>query len=172
MLNGKTICLRNMRVKIFFELIDKHNVTHFGGAPIVLNMIAESLESDRKKLKKKVHVLTAGAPPPSIIFKKMKSLGFEVMHVYGLTETYGHVTQCAWNESWNELEEEKQNEIKARQGVRYPNTEGVTIMDPENMKEVPRDGKTIGEASDSPMYGTAATKKWRPFAMVSINHNC
>ena len=75
----------------------------------------------------------------------MKSLGFEVMHVYGLTETYGHVTQCAWNESWDKLNEEKQNEIKARQGVRYPNTEGVAIMDPETMKEVPKDGKTIGE---------------------------
>ena len=145
MLNGKTICLRNIDIKKIFELIDQHNVTHFGGAPIVLNMITGASENDRKKLKQKVYVLTAGAPPPSIIFKKMKSLGFEVMHVYGLTETYGHVTQCAWNESWNELEEEKQNEIKARQGVRYPNTEGVTIMDPETMKEVPRDGKTIGE---------------------------
>jgi len=145
MLNGKTICLRNIDIKKIFELIDKYNVTHFGGAPIVLNMITGAPENDRKKLKQKVYVLTAGAPPPSIIFKKMKSLGFEVMHVYGLTETYGHVTQCAWNESWNELEEEKQNEIKARQGVRYPNTEGVTIMDPETMKEVPRDGKTIGE---------------------------
>ena len=145
MLNGKTICLRNIDIKKIFELIDKYNVTHFGGAPIVLNMITGAPEKHRKKLKQKVHVLTAGAPPPSIIFKKMKSLGFEVMHVYGLTETYGHVTQCAWNESWNELEEEKQNEIKARQGVRYPNTEGVTIMDPETMKEVPRDSKTIGE---------------------------
>jgi len=145
MLNGRTICLRNIDVKKIFELIEKHNVTHFGGAPIVLNMITGAPESDRKKLKQKVYVLTAGAPPPSIIFKKMKNLGFEVMHVYGLTETYGHVTQCAWNEAWEELEEEKQNEIKARQGVRYPNTEGVTIMDPETMKEVPRDGKTIGE---------------------------
>jgi len=145
MLNGKTICLRNIHVKKIFELIEKHNVTHFGGAPIVLNMITGAPENQRKKLKQKVYVLTAGAPPPSIIFKKMKNLGFEVMHVYGLTETYGHVTQCAWNESWNELEEEKQNEIKARQGVRYPNTEGVTIMDPETMKEVPRDGKTMGE---------------------------
>jgi len=145
MLNGKTICLRNIDIKKIFELIDKHNVTHFGGAPIVLNMITGAPESDRKKLKQKVYVLTAGAPPPSIIFKKMKALGFEVMHVYGLTETYGHVTQCAWNDAWNELEEEKQNDIKARQGVRYPNTEGVTIMDPETMKEVPRDGKTIGE---------------------------
>ena len=145
MLNGKTICLRNIDIKKIFELIEKHNVTHFGGAPIVLNMITGAPESDRKELKQKVYVLTAGAPPPSIIFKKMKNLGFEVMHVYGLTETYGHVTQCAWNNDWNELEEEKQNEIKARQGVRYPNTEGATIMDPETMKEVPRDGKTIGE---------------------------
>ncbi len=145
MLNGRTICLRNIDVKKIFELIDKFNVTHFGGAPIVLNMITSAPESDRKKLKQKVYVLTAGAPPPSIIFKKMKELGFEVMHVYGLTETYGHVTQCAWNDSWNKLDEEKQNEIKARQGVRYPNTEGIAVMDPETMKEVPKDGKTIGE---------------------------
>ncbi len=145
MLNGRTICLRNIDVKKIFELIDKYNVTHFGGAPIVLNMITGAPESDKKKLKQKVYVLTAGAPPPSIIFKKMNELGFEVMHVYGLTETYGHVTQCAWNDAWNEFDEEKQNEIKARQGVRYPNTEGIAVMDPETMKEVPKDGKTIGE---------------------------
>jgi len=145
MLNGKTVCLRNIVVKKIFELIEKYNVTHFGGAPIILNMITGAAESERKKLKHKVHVLTAGAPPPSIIFKKMKSLGFEVMHVYGLTETYGHVTQCAWNDQWNDLEEEKQNEIKSRQGVRYPNTEGIDVMDPETMKPVPRDGKTMGE---------------------------
>ena len=145
MLNGRTICLRNIDVKKIFELIDKHNVTHFGGAPIVLNMITGAPETDKKKLKQTVYVLTAGAPPPSIIFKKMNELGFEVMHVYGLTETYGHVTQCAWNDEWNEFDEERQNEIKARQGVRYPNTEGITVMDPETMKEVPRDGKTIGE---------------------------
>jgi len=145
MLNGKTICLRAIDIKKIFDLIEKYEITHFGGAPIVLNMITGAPESDKKKLNRKVYVLTAGAPPPSIIFKKMKELGFEVMHVYGLTETYGHVTQCAWNDEWNEFDEEKQNEIKARQGVRYPNTEGVTIMDPETMKEVPRDGKTIGE---------------------------
>ncbi len=145
MLIGRTICLRNIDVKKIYELIEKYEVTHFGGAPIILNMITGASEKDKKKLKHKVFVLTAGAPPPSIIFKKMKILGFEVMHVYGLTETYGHVTQCAWNESWDKLNEEKQNEIKARQGVRYPNTEGVTIMNPETMKEVPKDGKTIGE---------------------------
>ena len=145
MLNGKTICLRNIDIKKIFELIDKYKVTHFGGAPIVLNMITGASESDRKELKHKVHVLTAGAPPPSIIFKKMKSLGFEVMHVYGLTETYGHITQCAWNEGWDNFDEDKVNEIKARQGVRYPNTEGVSVIDPDTMKHVPKDGKTMGE---------------------------
>ena len=145
MLNGRTICLRNIDVKKIFELIEEYDVTHFGGAPIILNMITGAPEIDRKKLKQKVYVLTAGAPPPSIIFKKMKNLGFEVMHVYGLTETYGHVTQCAWNKNWNDLEEDKINEIKARQGVRYPNTEGVAVMYPETMSKVPQDGKTIGE---------------------------
>jgi len=145
MLNGKTVCLRNIDIKKIFELIETYKVTHFGGAPIVLNMITGASESDRKELKHKVYVLTAGAPPPSIIFKKMKSLGFEVMHVYGLTETYGHITQCAWNDDWNSLDEDRVNEIKARQGVRYPNTEGVSVINPESMKPVPRDGKTMGE---------------------------
>ena len=145
MLNGKTICLRNIDVKKIFELIVKHKVTHFGGAPIVLNMITGASEKDQKKLDHKVYVLTAGAPPPSIIFKKMEALGFEVMHVYGLTETYGHVSQCAWNEEWNSFDEDKKNEIKARQGVRYPNTEDIKVMDPDNMKPVPQDGKTMGE---------------------------
>ena len=145
MLIGRTICLRNIDVKKIFELIEKYEVTHFGGAPIVLNMITGAAESDRKKLKHKVYVLTAGAPPPSIIFKKMEALGFEVMHVYGLTETYGHILQCAWNEEWNSYEDDKKNEIKARQGVRYPNTEDTKVMDPETMKPVPSDGETIGE---------------------------
>ena len=145
MLNGKTVCLRSIDIKKIFELIEKHKITHFGGAPIVLNMITGASSSEQKKLNNKVHVLTAGAPPPSIIFKKMRALGFEVMHVYGLTETYGHVTQCAWNDDWNSLDEDKQNEIKARQGVRYPNTEDVMVIDPETMKPVPKDGKSMGE---------------------------
>ena len=145
MLNGRTICLRAIDIKKIFELIDEFKITHFGGAPIVLNMITGASESERKKLNHKVYVLTAGAPPPSIIFKKMEALGFEVMHVYGLTETYGHILQCAWNESWDSFDEDKKNEIKARQGVRYPNTEDVIVMDPESMKPVPKDAKTIGE---------------------------
>jgi fatty-acyl-CoA synthase len=145
MLHARIICLRNIDTKKMFELIDKYDVTHFGGAPIVLNMIVNTPKEDQKKLKRKVNVLTAGAPPPSIIFEKMENLGFEVMHVYGLTETYGHMLQCAWNEEWNELDKDKKNEIKARQGVRYPNTEGAVVMDPETMKPVPKDGKTMGE---------------------------
>jgi len=145
MLHARIICLRNIDTKKMFELIDKYDVTHFGGAPIVLNMIVNTPKEDQKKLKRKVNVLTAGAPPPSIIFEKMENLGFEVMHVYGLTETYGHMLQCAWNEEWNDLDKDKKNEIKARQGVRYPNTEGAVVMDPETMKPVPKDGKTMGE---------------------------
>jgi fatty-acyl-CoA synthase len=145
MLHARIICLRNIDVKKIFELIDKYEVTHFGGAPIVLNMLANAPKDQQKKLKKKVNVLTAGAPPPSIIFEKMDSLGFEVMHVYGLTETYGHILQCAWNDEWNSLEKNKKNEIKARQGVRYPNTESAVVMNPETMKPVPNDGKTMGE---------------------------
>jgi len=145
MLHARIICLRSIDVKKIFELIDKYNVTHFGGAPIVLNMLANAPKDQQKKLKNKVNVLTAGAPPPSIIFEKMKKLGFEVMHVYGLTETYGHILQCAWNDEWNNFDENKINEIKARQGVRYPNTEEVVVMNPDNMKPVPKDGKTMGE---------------------------
>tara|TARA_X000000368_G_scaffold29767_1_gene22277 strand:+ start:61 stop:951 length:891 start_codon:yes stop_codon:yes gene_type:complete len=145
MLHGRVICLRNIDVKKIFELIDKYDVTHFGGAPIVLNMIANAPKEHQKKLKRKVHVLTAGAPPPSIIFEKMQNLGFNVMHVYGLTETYGHILQCAWNDEWENLDQEKQNEIRARQGVIYPNLEGAVVMDPETMKPVPKDGKTMGE---------------------------
>ena len=145
MIHGRVICLRNIDVKKLFELIDKYEVTHFGGAPIVLNMLANAPNDQQNELKRKVYVLTAGAPPPSIIFEKMKKLGFEVMHVYGLTETYGHILQCAWNDEWDVLDQDNQNEIKARQGVRYPNTEGVVVMDPETMKPIPHDGKTMGE---------------------------
>ena len=145
MLHARIICLRSIDVKKIFELIDKYEVTHFGGAPIVLNMMANAPKEEQKKLKRKVNVLTAGAPPPSVIFEKMDALGFEVMHVYGLTETYGHILQCAWNDEWNNLEKGKKNDIKARQGVRYPNTEGAIVMDPKTMQPVPKDGKTMGE---------------------------
>ena len=145
MLHARVIFIRNIVVKEIFELIDKYEVTHFGGAPIVLNMIANAPAEDQKALKNKVYVMTAGAPPPSSILQKMESLGFEVMHVYGLTETYGHVVHCAWNQDWNKLADEKRSELKAYQGVRYPHTEMVSVMNPETLEPVPSDGKTMGE---------------------------
>ncbi|MCH1499816.1 MAG: acyl-CoA synthetase [Akkermansiaceae bacterium] len=145
MLHARVVFIRNIIVKEIFELIDQYQVTHFGGAPIVLNMIANAPTEDQKALKNKVYVMTAGAPPPSSILLKMESLGFEVMHVYGLTETYGHVVHCAWNEDWNDLPEEQRSERKSYQGVRYPHTEVVAVLDPATLKPVPADGSTMGE---------------------------
>ena len=145
MLHARVVFIRNIVVKEIFELIDQYQVTHFGGAPIVLNMIANAPAQDQKALKNKVYVMTAGAPPPSSILLKMESLGFEVMHVYGLTETYGHVVHCAWNEEWNNLPEEQRSERKSYQGVRYPHTEVVAVLDPATLQPVPADGTTMGE---------------------------
>ncbi len=145
LIHAKIICCRYIIAKDIYNLIDKYKVTHFGGAPIVLSLIANANEKDKKEIKHKVFVLTAGAPPTSAILEKMDSLGFEVMHVYGLTETYGHILQCAWNEDWNQLSNAEKADINARQGVRYPNTEEVCVADPETYKPVPMDGETMGE---------------------------
>ena len=145
MLHAKIIFIRNIVVKEIFQLISQYKVTHFGGAPIVLNMIANAPQEEQLAIPNKVYVMTAGAPPPSSILKKMHSLGFEVMHVYGLTETYGHVVHCAWNETWDLLDQEKQSELRSYQGVRYPHTEEIAILNPDNYSPVPNDGTTMGE---------------------------
>ena len=145
LIHAKVICCRYIVAKDIYNLIDKHKVTHFGGAPIVLSLIANADENDKKNINHKVYVLTAGAPPTSAILEKMDNLGFEVMHVYGLTETYGHILQCAWNDSWNNLQNAEKADIKSRQGVRYPNTEEVIVADPETYTPVPMDGETMGE---------------------------
>ena len=144
-LAGTIICCRYVIAKDIYDLIADHRVTHFGGAPIVLNLIANAPEDEKRKIDHKVHVVTAGAPPSSSILEKMESLGFEVMHVYGLTETFGHVLHCAWNEDWDALSLGQKAEIKARQGVRYPMMEEIDVLDPKTMKPVPRDGATMGE---------------------------
>ena len=145
LIHAKVVCCRYIVAKDIYNLIDKHKVTHFGGAPIVLNLIANAEEKDKKEINHKIYVLTAGAPPTSAILEKMDNLGFEVMHVYGLTETYGHVLQCAWNEEWNKLSNSEKADLNARQGVRYPNLEEVMVADPETYTPVPKDGKTMGE---------------------------
>ena len=145
LLHAKVIFIRNIVVKEIFKLIVENKVTHFGGAPIVLNMMANAPKNEQLPIKEKVYVMTAGAPPPSSILKKMQLLGFEVMHVYGLTETYGHISHCAWNEKWNKEDDEKKSELKSYQGVRYPHTEEVAVLNPETYEKVPKDGKTMGE---------------------------
>ena len=145
LIHAKVICCRYIVAKDIYNLIDKHKVTHFGGAPIVLSLIANADEKDKKNIQHKVFVLTAGAPPTSAILEKMDNLGFEVMHVYGLTETYGHILQCAWNEEWNDLTKGEKADINSRQGVRYPNTEEVCVADPDTYTPVPMDGETMGE---------------------------
>ena len=145
LIHAKIICCRYIVAKDIYNLIDKYKVTHFGGAPIVLSLIANADEKDKKEINHKVYVLTAGAPPTSAILEKMDNLGFEVMHVYGLTETYGHILQCAWNEEWESQSKSEKADIKARQGVRYPNTEEVCVADPETYEKVPMDGESMGE---------------------------
>ena len=145
LIHAKVVCCRYIVAKDIYNLIDKHKVTHFGGAPIVLSLIANADEKDKRNIQHKVFVLTAGAPPTSAILEKMDNLGFEVMHVYGLTETYGHILQCAWNEEWNDLTKSEKADINSRQGVRYPNTEEVCVADPDTYSPVPMDGETMGE---------------------------
>ena len=145
LIHAKIICCRYIVAKDIYNLIAKYKVTHFGGAPIVLSLIANADEKDKKEINHKVYVLTAGAPPTSAILEKMDNLGFEVMHVYGLTETYGHILQCAWNEEWESQSKSEKADIKARQGVRYPNTEEVCVADPETYEKVPMDGESMGE---------------------------
>ena len=145
LIHAKVVCCRYIIAKDIYHLIDQHKVTHFGGAPIVLNLIVNAAEKDKKEINHKIYVLTAGAPPTSAILEKMDNLGFEVMHVYGLTETYGHVLQCAWNEEWNDSSNSEKADLNARQGVRYPNLEEAMVADPETYIPVPKDAKTMGE---------------------------
>jgi len=144
-LAGTFFCCRYVVAKDIYDLIADYKITHFSGAPIVLNLIANAPDNEKRKIDHKVNVITAGAPPPSSILEKMETLGFEVMHVYGLTETYGHVLQCAWNEDWDDLPIAKKAEIKARQGVIYPMMEKIDVLDPLTLEPVPRDGETMGE---------------------------
>ena len=142
---GTVICMRAFQPKLLFDLVEEHRVTHFGGAPIILNMLANAPECDQKRFDRKIDVMTAGAPPPAQVLESMNQFGFNVMHVYGLTETYGHILQAAPQDSWAEQSPEKQAELKSRQGVRFAMTEAVDVIDPDSGEAVPWDGETMGE---------------------------
>ncbi|WP_422020533.1 acyl-CoA synthetase [Roseibium sp.] len=142
---GTIICIRQVTGAAVFDLIAKHQVTHLGGAPIVLSMLVNTPKADRKPLPGKVKTMTAGAPPPAAVLAATKALGFEVMQVYGLTETYGHVAQCLWREEWDDLSADEQAELQSWQGVGFPMTESVDVIDRESGVPVPWDGETQGE---------------------------
>ncbi|MCY4302752.1 MAG: AMP-binding protein [Aestuariivita sp.] len=145
LLGGTLVCCRDINANDIFEAIAREGVTHFGGAPIVLNMLVNTPEDNRFCLNHTVEIFTAGAPPAPTTLKKVEALGFNVTHVYGLTETYGHVTECLWNDhQWSGLKTEDRAAIKARQGVPFPMMENITVVD-EHMTQITMDATAQGE---------------------------
>lgn len=143
-LGGTLICCRDITARAIYSAIADEGATHFGGAPIVLNMLVNAKAEDRRPFGHIVEVFTAGAPPAAATLAAIGKLGFNVTQVYGLTETYGHVTECTWDAAWDSLPPDEQATIKARQGVAFPMMEAATVVD-ANMQQVPMDGVTQGE---------------------------
>ena len=142
---GTSVCLRNVSAGAIYEAIAEEGVTHFCGAPVVLNLIVNAPEEERRPFNRQVEIMTAAAPPPPAVLERIEAMGFRVTHVYGLTEVYGPATVCAWHPEWDALEPLERARIKSRQGVRLPVEEGLMVADPESMAPVPMDGETMGE---------------------------
>ncbi len=142
---GTNVCLRAVRAAPIFDSIAKHKVTHLCGAPIVMSTLLNASPHERKPLPHQVEFVTAAAPPPEAVLAEMKAAGFNVTHVYGLTETYGPASVNEWHSQWDALEPGEQAAKKARQGVRYPVLEALDVLDPETLRPVPRDGASLGE---------------------------
>lgn len=145
LIGGTLVCCRDITASAIFDAIADEKVTHFGGAPIVLNMLVNAPTEEMRDFTHAVEVFTAGAPPAPATLGKIEALGFNVTHVYGLTETYGHVTECIWrDEDWADLDKSALAAVKSRQGVAMPMMEHITVMD-SDMAHVPRDATTQGE---------------------------
>lgn len=142
---GTHVCLRAVRQKPMWDAIADYKVTHLCGAPIVMSTLLSANDDDKRELPNTVEFFTAAAPPPEVILANMKEAGFNVTHLYGLTESYGPAVVNDWNTDWNALDNAGQAAMKARQGVRYSALEGLDVKDPETMQSVPADGETIGE---------------------------
>jgi fatty-acyl-CoA synthase len=142
---GTHVCLRHVRAAAIHDLIHRHKVTHLCGAPIVMSTILSLAEDTRKPFDHSVCFMTAAAPPPEPVLAAMKEYGFNVVHLYGLTEVYGPAVVNAWNPAWDDLPLGEYAALKSRQGVRYPALEGLEVMNPDTMTPVPRDGQTLGE---------------------------
>ena len=144
-MTGTNVCLRAVREDVIYDLIKKYEVDHLCGAPIVLNLMANAADHLKQGIDHKVKVMTAGAAPPAAVLETIQEIGFEIIHTYGLTETYGPAAGCAWHREWDDLPILKQTELRVRQGVRYSMLEGLMVADPETMEPVKKDGKTMGE---------------------------
>jgi fatty-acyl-CoA synthase len=142
---GVNVCLRKVDPAKIFELIPKHGVTHMCGAPIVYNTLINAPGAPKGKAARPVIGLIAGAAPPVAVLEGAESIGIKLTHVYGLTEVYGPASVCAEQPGWDALPADQRAQLKRRQGVSYPLQEAITVLDPETMREVPRDGETIGE---------------------------
>ena len=142
---GVHVCLRQVRAQTMYDLIAEHRVTHLCGAPIVMQILLNASEAERRPLPHLVRFFTAAAPPPAAVLAAMRDAGFEVTHLYGLTETYGPSVVNDWKDEWNALPGDEQAALKSRQGVRYHALEGLDVMDPHTMHPVPADGETMGE---------------------------
>mgnify|MGYP005632695993 FL=1 len=142
---GTHVCLRQVRAEAIWSAMQDNLVTHLCGAPIIMSVILSMENKEKFKLNEEINFFTAAAPPPESVLADMKQAGFNVTHLYGLTETYGPAVINEWHSDWNALDASSQAILKARQGVRYLPLEGLAVLDPKNMKTVPSDGKTIGE---------------------------
>ncbi len=142
---GVNVCLRKVEAKPIFDLIRQHTVTHYCGAPIVHGLLVNAPAQLKAGINHTVKAMVAGAAPPAAMIEGMESMGFDITHVYGLTEVYGPATVCAKQADWEALDIGERAALNARQGVRYPLAEAVTVLDPETLLQVPADGQTMGE---------------------------
>ncbi|MCE8545115.1 acyl-CoA synthetase [Ruegeria pomeroyi] len=141
---GVSVCLRAVRDEPIYRAFREEKVTHFCGAPIVLNMLANA-PAHLRDFDHQIKVMTAGAPPPAAVIEKMEAMGVEVTHVYGLTETYGPSVVCAWKEEWDTRPASERAALKVRQGVKNAALSGLMVADPDTLEPVPADGETMGE---------------------------
>jgi fatty-acyl-CoA synthase len=142
---GTHVCLRQVRAPAMYDAIARHKVTHLCGAPIVMATLLNAPAEEKKPLPHVVEFFTAAAPPPEAVLAAMKAAGFNVTHLYGLTETYGPAAVNEWRSGWDALSPSEQAAMKARQGVRYVPLEALDVRDPDTLKAVPWDGESMGE---------------------------
>ena len=144
-LSGTHVCLRRVEAGPIYDAIADQGVTHLCGAPIVMNMLLNAPNEQKRDWSHQVRMMTAASAPPATVIAGMEAMGIAVTHVYGLTEVYGPAVVCEWHQEWSALPSGDQANLKARQGVRYPVLEGLMVADPETLAPVPDDGETIGE---------------------------